>query len=57
MQLNPINKENAIQVAHSLFLMGRHRAAIDVYKQILALGVEVRVCHNVYCYFVSIDTN
>lgn len=34
MHLNPHHKDNAKQVARSLFLMSRHRAAIAVYEQV-----------------------
>lgn len=34
MHLHPLNKENAKQVARTLFLMGRHHAAINVYDQV-----------------------
>ena len=39
MHLNPHHKDNAKQVARSLFLMSRHRAAIAVYEQILAASI------------------
>lgn len=47
MHLNPHHKDNAKQVARSLFLMSRHRAAIAVYEQILVAGVrDWHVLHN-----------
>jgi predicted Zn-dependent protease len=47
MHLNPTNKNNAKQVAKTLFLMARHHGAIEVYDQILAAGVrDWHVLHN-----------
>lgn len=52
MHINPHHKDNAKQVARSLFLMSRHRAAIAVYEQILSAGVrDWHVLHNMgVCY-------
>ncbi|DBA04908.1 TPA: hypothetical protein N0F65_006910 [Lagenidium giganteum] len=36
--LNPDNKENLKQVGRTLYLLGRHTAAIEVYEEILTLG-------------------
>jgi Bardet-Biedl syndrome 4 protein len=38
--LNPRNAANLKQVARSLFLLGRHRAAVDVYAEAAALNEE-----------------
>lgn len=47
MRLNPTNIENAKQVARSLFLMSRHRAALEVYEQTIRLGLkDWHVVHN-----------
>lgn len=36
--LNPDNKENLKQVGRSLYLLGKHTAAIEVYEEILTMG-------------------
>lgn len=36
--LNPDNRENLKQVGRSLYLLGKHQAAIEVYEEILAMG-------------------
>lgn len=36
--LNPENKENLKQVGRSLYLLGKHTAAIEVYEEILTMG-------------------
>ena len=36
--LNPNNKANLMQVARSLFLLGKHKAAIDVYNEAANVG-------------------
>eukprot|EP00040_Diaphanoeca_grandis_P032974 m.200873 g.200873 ORF g.200873 m.200873 type:complete len:445 (-) comp32779_c0_seq1:11-1345(-) len=47
MYLNPLNHENAKQVARSLVLMSRFVAAIDVYDQIILKGArDWHVLHN-----------
>ena len=38
--LNPHNVSNLKQVGRSLYLLGRHKAAIDVYEEALKLGSE-----------------
>jgi len=57
MHLNPHHKDNAKQVARSLYLMSRHRAAIAVYEQILAAGVkDWHILHNMgICYSFTED--
>ena len=39
--LNPHNVANLKQVGRSLYLLGRHKAALDVYEEALKLGSEV----------------
>lgn len=39
--LNPHNTANLKQVGRSLYLLGRHKAALDVYEEALKLGAEV----------------
>eukprot|EP00051_Salpingoeca_urceolata_P013722 m.173628 g.173628 ORF g.173628 m.173628 type:complete len:481 (-) comp17874_c0_seq2:36-1478(-) len=47
MHLNPNNIEYAKQVARSLFLMGRHLAALEVYEQTADLGLkDWHIFHN-----------
>ena len=41
--LSPHNVLNLKQVARSLYLLGKHRAAVDVYEETTKLGFEVRV--------------
>ncbi|KAJ0400743.1 hypothetical protein P43SY_005464 [Pythium insidiosum] len=36
--LNPDNKENLKQVGRSLYLLGKHTAAIEVYEEIISMG-------------------
>ncbi|TMW64964.1 hypothetical protein Poli38472_009131 [Pythium oligandrum] len=36
--LNPDNKENLKQVGRSLYLLGKHTAAIEVYEEIISIG-------------------
>jgi Bardet-Biedl syndrome 4 protein len=36
--LNPDNKENLKQVGRSLYLLGKHTSAIEVYEEILSMG-------------------
>lgn len=38
MQLNPSSPENRKQVARSLFLLGKHKAALEAYADTLALS-------------------
>lgn len=40
--LSPHNVLNLKQVARSLYLLGKHRAAVDVYEETTKLGFEVR---------------
>ena len=40
--LNPHNVANLKQVGRSLYLLGRHKPALDVYEEALKLGSEVR---------------
>lgn len=39
-RLNPKNINAAKQVARCLFLLGRHKAAIDVYNETIQLGLR-----------------
>jgi Bardet-Biedl syndrome 4 protein len=52
MHINPHHKDNAKQVARTLFLMSRHRGALAVYEQILTAGVrDWHILHNMgVCY-------
>jgi Bardet-Biedl syndrome 4 protein len=40
--LNPTNTSNLKQVGHSLFLLGRHEQAIEVYEEARRIGNEAR---------------
>ncbi|XP_075432144.1 BBSome complex member BBS4 isoform X2 [Ascaphus truei] len=50
--LNPTNPENLKQVARSLFLLGKHRAAVEVYNEAARLNQkDWEICHNLgVCY-------
>lgn len=51
--LNPNNKANLKQVARCLFLLGKHKAAIDVYEEAarIAGGSDWEATHNMgLCY-------
>ena len=51
--LNPANVLNLKQVARSLFLLGRHKAAIDVFNEALKLApADWEITHNTgICYW------
>ncbi|XP_060577578.1 Bardet-Biedl syndrome 4 protein homolog isoform X2 [Ruditapes philippinarum] len=57
--LNPSIGENLKQVARSLFLLARHKAAIDVYNEAEKLSVnDWEICHNkgvCYMYLKEMD--
>ena len=40
--LNPSNVRNLKQVGHSLYLLGKHKAALGVYEQARSLSAELR---------------
>ncbi|KAM9063654.1 Bardet-Biedl syndrome 4 protein isoform X1 [Sarcophilus harrisii] len=50
--LNPQNADNLKQVARSLFLLGKHKAAIEVYNEAAKLNQkDWEICHNLgVCY-------
>ncbi|KAJ4456870.1 putative Bardet-Biedl syndrome 4 protein [Paratrimastix pyriformis] len=39
-RLNPHSIDNLKQVGRSLFLLGKHKAAVDVYEEALTLGIQ-----------------
>nr|XP_020850109.1 Bardet-Biedl syndrome 4 protein isoform X3 [Phascolarctos cinereus] len=50
--LNPQNADNLKQVARSLFLLGKHKAAVEVYNEAAKLNQkDWEICHNLgVCY-------
>lgn len=47
--LNPHNLANLKQVGRSLYLLARHKAALDVYEEALRIGVDDwEICARVY---------
>jgi len=58
--LNPYNKANLVQVARSLFLLGKHQAAIDVYDEAIRVNgaPDWESVHNKgLCYMYMKDHN
>ncbi|KAM4677604.1 BBSome complex member BBS4 [Discoglossus pictus] len=57
--LNPTSSENLKQVARSLFLLGKHRAAVEVYNEAARLNQkDWEICHNLgICYMYLKDLN
>ncbi|XP_029431669.1 Bardet-Biedl syndrome 4 protein isoform X2 [Rhinatrema bivittatum] len=57
--LSPQNADNLKQVARSLFLLGKHKAAIEVYNEAARLNQkDWEICHNLgVCYLYLKDFN
>ncbi|KAG8576285.1 hypothetical protein GDO81_009818 [Engystomops pustulosus] len=55
--LNPTSPDNLKQVARSLFLLGKHRAAVEVYNEAARLNnKDWEICHNLgVCYLYLKD--
>ncbi|XP_068131858.1 Bardet-Biedl syndrome 4 protein [Hyperolius riggenbachi] len=55
--LNPTSLDNLKQVARSLFLLGKHRAAVEVYNEAARLNnKDWEICHNLgVCYLYLKD--
>ncbi|XP_072321543.1 LOW QUALITY PROTEIN: BBSome complex member BBS4-like [Eucyclogobius newberryi] len=55
--LNPASADNLKQVARSLFLLGKHKAAIEFYHEAAKLNhTDWEICHNLgVCYFFIKD--
>ncbi|KAK7912681.1 hypothetical protein WMY93_012892 [Mugilogobius chulae] len=55
--LNPASADNLKQVARSLFLLGKHKAAIEFYHEAAKLNdKDWEICHNLgVCYFFIKD--
>ncbi|XP_053573290.1 Bardet-Biedl syndrome 4 protein [Bombina bombina] len=55
--LNPTSSENLKQVARSLFLLGKHRASVEVYNEAARLNPkDWEICHNLgVCYMYLRD--
>ncbi|XP_028679264.2 Bardet-Biedl syndrome 4 protein isoform X1 [Erpetoichthys calabaricus] len=54
--LNPQSSDNLKQVARSLFLLGKHKAAIEVYNDAAKLNQDWEICHNLgVCYMYLKD--
>ncbi|KAM8972208.1 BBSome complex member BBS4 [Pelodytes ibericus] len=55
--LNPTSSDNLKQVARSLFLLGKHRAAVEVYNEAARLNQkDWEICHNLgVCYLYLKD--
>ncbi|KAE8617227.1 hypothetical protein XENTR_v10009009 [Xenopus tropicalis] len=55
--LNPTSSDNLKQVARSLFLLGKHKAAVEVYNEAARLNQkDWEICHNLgVCYLFLKD--